>query len=84
MTETREYLTAPHFAAKVEWEGGVVEALTYGLKVDHLDPDDPVSVELRSKWGELQAIWDGQMRQLVDEVGRLCETLAEHNDEGEG
>lgn len=44
-------MSAAEFAAKVEWEGGVLEALEYGLTVDDIDLGE---VELRGLWGPLQ------------------------------
>lgn len=34
---------------KIEWEGGVIEALSYGIKTDDFD-----NAELRKAWQELE------------------------------
>lgn len=51
---SRESMTAKRFAAKVEWEGGILDALDYGLKHTDLDPDDADSADLRAAWKELE------------------------------
>jgi hypothetical protein len=41
------------FAGKVEWEGGIEEALHYGLKSTDID-DNP---ELALAWADMEATW---------------------------
>lgn len=52
-----EFMTAAGFAAKVEWEGGVLEALDYGLKHTHLDPADHEAAALREAWADLERLY---------------------------
>ena len=52
-----EYMSASDFVAKVLNEGGVVEALEYGLRPTDLDPDDPESLKIREVWTQLCAAW---------------------------
>src|SRR5690606_4104241 len=46
------YQTREQVAAKVDWEGGIPEALEYGLTVDDMPAGDE---ELRAAWGRLEA-----------------------------
>lgn len=46
----REPMTAQDFAGKVEWEGGILEAVDYGLK-----PEDAPEGPLRELWAQLVA-----------------------------
>lgn len=70
-----DFMTVGDFAAKVEWEGGVVDALDYGLKADDLDPDDEASKPLREAWAEMERIYRevfapavGKVRDLLQEI----------------
>lgn len=47
-------MTEDQFLGKVEWEGGVLEALEYGLKADALKDQDS---ELASRWRALEKEW---------------------------
>ena len=77
-------MTLVEFCAKVEWEGGVIEALTYGLKESDLDGiTDPLAVELREIWTSLTAAWEVVGR-LEDEAGRLVDSVLEERDEADG
>lgn len=51
-----DFETMEDFVAKVDWEGGVIAAMQYGLFA-HDIPDDgsEESVELYRAWEELQA-----------------------------
>lgn len=49
-----DLMTEEEFAGKIEWEGGVLEALSYGLKWESCEPG-----ELRTMWKSLQAAYDG-------------------------
>lgn len=60
------------FAQKVQWEGGVTEALEYGL----IGPD-VVPGELRDKWVELEQVWLTHAAPLIHEMQRLIDRLAE-------
>jgi uncharacterized protein (DUF1800 family) len=60
--ESREAL-----AAKVEWEGGVMEAVDYGIKAEEM-PDE----ELRALWADLQVKY-----KAADEVSSKINALLE-------
>lgn len=47
-------MTPEEFISKVDYEGGPVAAMLYGLKVDDLDDSDPV---LKSAWVGLHEAW---------------------------
>jgi hypothetical protein len=51
-----EKMTEDEFLQKVEWEGGVVEALEYGLRADMLK--DP-NIKLGRLWKSLETAWLG-------------------------
>lgn len=81
-----EPMTARHFAEKVQWEGGIVEALDYGLTPDHIDPNDPAGSELRRLWTELHTLWRTQMAPLVERIDSIIddlETVAAADEDGE-
>ena len=47
-------MTEEQFINKIIWEGGVMSALEYGLRQDHLEePNTP----LGHAWGELLMAW---------------------------
>lgn len=54
---------------KIEWEGGVAEALEYGIKTDDFD-----SKELKEAWWQLEYHWlftkkhRGIIEQAIEEV----------------
>lgn len=70
------YMTPARFAGKVEWEGGVFEALDYGLEHTRLDPDDSAAAELRAAWAELERLYAPVAAQAAL-VGRLLDQLAD-------
>lgn len=45
-------MTEQDFAAKIEWEGGITDALDYGLKAEQCVPG-----ELHDAWAKLEAVW---------------------------
>jgi hypothetical protein len=61
------YVTRADVAAKVEWEGGVTEALDYGLKVADMPAGDK---ELQQAWAAAEAAF-GALNPAVDVVERL-------------
>jgi hypothetical protein len=65
-----DYMSAERFVSKIECEGGVIEALEYGLRHTDLDPDDEGSADLRAKWFELWQAWL-TLSPLVDEIDQL-------------
>ena len=65
-------LTLVEFASKVEWEGGVFDALQYGLKSTDIDIDsDPNARRLADIWEALEHQHQA-MAQLIDEA---CEIM---------
>jgi len=58
-----------HLAAKIEWEGGVLEALDYGITTGDMPEGD---AELAEAWGKLEAAWK-QLSPLADAVTDLLE-----------
>ena len=74
---TDKPMTESAFAGKVEWEGGILEALDYGLK-----PADAPKGPIRDAWARLYQVWQ-QIEPLVDEVSRLLDGV-EHSGEDEG
>lgn len=61
------------FAAKVEWEGGIFEALEYGLHSDDIDDTDQ---ELQDAWSALETAY-GNMVPLIGKVERIFDSLGE-------
>ena len=55
-------------AYKIQWEGGVMGALNYGLK-----PDDIGDPELRAAWGHLQQV-HAQLQPLIQDFERCLRT----------
>jgi hypothetical protein len=60
-----EQMDRERLAAKVEWEGGVLATLDYGLRSD--DIADP---ELRQAWADVESAYRA-MTPLVQRVTRL-------------
>lgn len=77
-----EYMTAANFASKVEWEGGILESLDYGLKAADLDPNDPASTELRRAWEALEGVYRTHVKPAMQVVEEILEDL-EGSDEDE-
>lgn len=48
------YQTKSEFCGKIDWEGGIEEALLYGLKSNDL-ADTPENAEFRDHWDQLEA-----------------------------
>lgn len=74
---TDKLMTESAFAGKVEWEGGIFEALDYGL-----EPSDVVEGPVREAWTRLYQLWQ-QIEPIADEVSRLLDGI-EHTNEDEG
>lgn len=49
-----DQMTPQEFVAKIDWEGGVLDALIYGLKAKDLDDSDP---EFKVEWFALEQAW---------------------------
>jgi hypothetical protein len=50
-------MNAKQLAGKIEWEGGLVDALEYGLGEDSLDAEG-TPPELKKAWDALVRGWD--------------------------
>jgi hypothetical protein len=61
-------MTEDQFAAKVEHEGGILEALQYGLRASDLK--DPNS-ELGKAWAELQRVYTDELTAAIHAVEAL-------------
>jgi hypothetical protein len=75
-------MTPQEFAQKVEWEGGVLDALEYGLKADDLD-DSPEATDLYAEWFELQDAWKKLQRLLEPVEARIEGLLLDQDEEAE-
>lgn len=65
-----ERMTDMEFVGKVEWEGGFVDALDYGLTHEHLSPDSklyPVVREAAQLFQRLAAL-ERDFYDIADEV----------------
>ena len=56
-------------AGKIEWEGGVMEAVDYGIKTEYMPEGD---AELAEAWAKLEASFKVTSR-LADAVTELLE-----------
>lgn len=70
-----EPMTDSGFASKVEWEGGVIEALEYGLK-----PTDAPEGPIRDAWTRVYDLW----QQFEPAMGQVNELLGAVPAEPEG
>ncbi len=78
----RDYLSVDAFAGKVEWEGGIVDALDYGLKHTDLDPNQPDSAKLREAWARLERLYE-PVREQKDIVADLLDEIAAADEDDE-
>ncbi len=77
-------MTLTEFCAKIEYEGGVIEALRYGLLADDLVTAEPRGAELYDIWEALSAAWVSIGR-LEDEADRIVDAvLTAVDDETDG
>jgi hypothetical protein len=58
-----------HLAAKIEWEGGILEAVDYGIKTEDMPEGD---AELTEAWAKLEASF-AETSKLADAVEKLLE-----------
>lgn len=56
-------------AAKIEWEGGVLEALDYGITTEMMPEGD---TELAGAWAKLEAAWK-QLSPLADAIRKMLD-----------
>ena len=61
-------LTVEDLANKVEWEGGIIAVLEYGVNPNDLDPSVPDA--LREAFGELYRAWIdlGPLEREVEDI----------------
>lgn len=71
-----DYMPLKNFLAKISWEGGVWEALDYGLRHTDLDPAEPKNQELRIIWKELEHIHHSAQDHILA-VEEIMEELEE-------
>jgi len=71
-------MTPEEFAAKIEFEDGIVEALEYGLRETDLDDSDP---HLKADWARLRQIYDEHFEPMVRRVEEQLQKYAEVYDE---
>lgn len=67
------YATREEVRGKIEWEGGIMEALDYGLRVTDMPEGD---TELRDAWDKLGTAYH-ELAPLVDAVERLLDVPEE-------
>lgn len=60
------YETLEDLAAKIDWEGGIVDTLDCGLR--STDIADPQAAAI---WAELERIYDNQMYPLMERLHEL-------------
>lgn len=72
-----EPMSAADFAGKVMWEGGITEALDYGLK-----PEDAPEGPIRDAWTRAYALWQ-QMEPVMHEIDSLLEAVEEDEPTGD-
>ena len=61
-------MSESEFAAKIEWEGGILAALEYGLRQDDLEsPNCP----LGERWHEAQRIFREKLQPAIAEIEEL-------------
>jgi hypothetical protein len=62
---SRQMMNATELARKVDWEGGVLSALEYGIRSEEID--DP---ELATLWRRLECVYE-QLRPSIRLANRL-------------
>lgn len=63
-------MSPQEFASRVDWEGGVLGALLYGLRSEDLSNADPA---LRTAWQSLEVAWDSFQPWLAKVQAQLDE-----------
>lgn len=69
-------MTAAEVLDKIEWEGGFLEALCYGLRIE----DMPNNLDLRVKWEEARGLMK-QLEALEPQIVALLQELAEDEED---
>lgn len=73
------YENLAEVAAKVDHEGGLIEA-AFGYGIPYQDVPDPVVSDL---WRQMAIVWNRDMRPLVDAIEAALEAAAEEADDDE-
>lgn len=71
------------FLSKLNWEGGLFEGFTYGLRVEDLDNSDPDFNEIINKY-QSEFIKFKNYQQLTEQLLMACEHDFQEFDGGEG
>ena len=66
--QARQQMTAKDLADRVQWEGGIVSALEYGIRSDEIG--DP---ELAALWRRMEQLYD-QLRPSIGAADRLLKS----------
>jgi hypothetical protein len=66
------------FASKVEWEGGIIAALEYGLSEDHLE--DGEESPLFAPWLDLRLKYE-ELAPLLDAVQDALDSVEEEDED---
>jgi len=61
-------VTVNEFIGKIQYEGGIISALEYGLTYEDLDDQN---TELARAWKDLERIWDDEFQPAVHAVEDL-------------
>lgn len=69
-------MTEKDFAAKIEWEGGIPDALEYGLKSEDCEPG-----ELHDAWKNLEVGWNSIQKAMKAVEGILDEIGGDEDEE---
>ena len=58
---------------KIDWEGGITDALDYGIKTEDMPEGD---AELTEAWGKLEAAWRA-LAPLAEAVDNMLNDVAD-------
>ena len=72
-----EPMTPEDFASKVNWEGGVMDALAYGLK-----PNDAPEGPLRDLWTRAYELWE-QLDPILEDLVTMLDEIYDNAQGGE-
>ena len=63
------FTSREHLADKIQWEGGILEAVDYGIKTEDMPEGD---TELTEAWAKLEATWK-QLSPLADAIAKMLD-----------
>ncbi len=69
-------LSGEEFVAKVDWEGGVVDALEYGMRSTDLGPDE---YRLADAWLRVEHAWREHMLPAINGYRKVVHDLGLDN-----